>query len=175
MITYETHVNPFAHEFARVKIPDDMIKKACVWVDAMVVAKASETHWQKDHGHATKRILTGIMGEIATEIVLDQKFIDWSIGPNSAEYHNPDLAGIGSNIGVKTVEHGKFPLIFKVNYYPQIINIFRYKDKTCFVCGLATPEVLDEYQSDDLILSPALKRRGTKSGFYGFEHLRRLK
>lgn len=175
MITYDTYVNPFAHQFARVKIPDDMIVKACQWTDAMVLAKASESHWQKDHGQATKRILTGVMGEIATEIVLDQKFIDWSIGSNSAVYNSPDLAGMGSNIGVKTVEHGKFPLIFKVNYYPQIINIFRYSDKTCFVCGLASPEILDKYQSDDLILSPALKRRGTKSGFYGFEHLRRLK
>lgn len=175
MITYDTHVNPFASQFARVRIPDDMISKACKWVDEMVIAKESESHWQKDHGQATKRILTGIMGEIATEIVLDQKFIDWSIGPNSVEYHLPDLTGMGSNVGVKTVEHGKFPLIFKENYYPQIINIFRYEDKTCFVCGLATQEVLNTYQSDELILSPALRRRGTKSGFYGFEYLLKLK
>ena len=40
-----------------------------------------------------------------------------------------------------------------------------------FVCGLATSNVLNNYQDDDLILDPNLRARGTKTGFYGFEQL----
>ena len=40
-----------------------------------------------------------------------------------------------------------------------------------YICGLATVEVLNKYQSLDLILSPSLRKRGTKTGFYGFHKL----
>ena len=40
-----------------------------------------------------------------------------------------------------------------------------------FVCGLADVEVLNRCQDDELILSPNLRRRGTKTGFWGFQFL----
>lgn len=36
---------------------------------------------------------------------------------------------------------------------------------------MATSNVLNNYQDDDLILDPNLRARGTKTGFYGFEQL----
>jgi len=171
---YETHVNPFARNFVKIRIPDDLIAKACEWSDMMTQAKQSEAHWVKDGGQATKRILTGIMGELALEIYLEKKFIDWSIGDSNV-YDYPDLIGIGSRLGIKTVEYGKFPLVRKSSHYPEIINIFHYDNKSCYICGLATVEVLNTYQSDELILSPNLRRRGVKTGFYGFEHLKRIR
>ena len=77
-----------------------------------------------------------------------------------------------SGVGIKTVERDKFPIIFKDNSYPQIICIKSTKyNNLIFVCGLATSNVLNNYQDDDLILDPNLRARGTKTGFYGFEQL----
>lgn len=85
-------------------------------------------------------------------------------------YHVPDIPGY--SVGIKTVEYGKFPLIFKKNDYPQIICILDPSHYgTVLVCGLATADVLNKYQDDDLILDSKLKARGTKTGFYGLEHL----
>ena len=173
MITYDSHVRPFAHLFERVKIPHQRFTQAEQWANQMIAAKEQETHWKKDPYQAKKRLMTGVLGEIAIEILTDSSFIDWSISANSAKYHQPDLSKLGLNAGIKTVEHGKFPIIFKKNNYPQLINIFRYVDQTCFICGLASVEVLNTYQSDELILSPKLRARGTKTGFYGFEYLDR--
>ena len=63
-------------------------------------------------------------------------------------------------------------IIFKDNSYPQIICIKSTKyNNLIFVCGLATSNVLNNYQDDDLILDPNLRARGTKTSFYGFEQL----
>ena len=95
--------------------------------------------------------------------------IDWTIG-YSGLYHIPDIPGY--RVGIKTVERDKFPIIFKDNSYPQIICIKSTKyNNLIFVCGLATSNVLNNYQDDDLILDPNLRARGTKTGFYGFEQL----
>lgn len=91
----------------------------------------------------------------------------------SNDYNTADLRLLGYNVGIKTVELNKFPIIHKVAHRPELINIKRTED-TIILCGLATIDVLNNYQDDDLILSPALRRRGTKTGFYGFEHLLKI-
>jgi len=95
--------------------------------------------------------------------------VDWTVG-DSKKYHKPDLRGIGLNFGIKTVDYGLFPVIFKTSYSPEIINI-SWKNRYVYVCGLASIDVLNEYQSIDLIKDTRLRSRGTKTGFYGFEHL----
>ena len=76
-------------------------------------------------------------------------------------------------MGVKTVEMGKFPVIFKKEYQPELIVVKR-NENTVILCGLATVDVLTRYQDDSLVLSAALRRRDTKTGFYGFEHLQKI-
>jgi hypothetical protein len=86
-------------------------------------------------------------------------------------YHQPDIPGY--SVGIKTVEQGKFPIIFKKNDYPQIICIRSLKEPNLiYVCGLATKEVLNTYQDTSLILDRNLRARGTKTGFYGFQYLK---
>ena len=74
------------------------------------------------------------------------------------------------NLNTKTVEKEKFPVIFRKSYKPEII-VVKQSDRVFYICGLATVEVLNKYQSIDLILSPSLRKRGTKTGFYGFHKL----
>ena len=98
--------------------------------------------------------------------------IDWTIG-DSKKYHKPDLGGIGIKMGIKTVDYGLFPIIFKQSYSPEIINI-SWKNKYVYVCGIASVKVLNDYQSVDLIKDTRLRDKGTKTGFCGFEHLKPL-
>lgn len=156
-------------ESTRVRYDDNLENRLYAYVKRMAEAKAKESHHQRDGYNEEKRIMTGLLGELALEHVLGIEIIDWSIG-KSKDYHNPDIPGY--KIGIKTVEYGKFPIIFKKNYYPQIICVVKKDDKSVYVCGLGEVEVLNKYQDDDLILSPNLKARGTKTGFFGLDKLK---
>jgi len=167
--TYNTHVRPFSNSFARVKMTKAEIDKSFEWAYAMRDAKQDQLPWLKST-NAIKRFSNGVLGEMAVEKFLGIQFIDWTIG-ELEKYQVPDMLNLGFDVGIKTVEYGKFPIIFKDNPYAQIINIYRPLDTTCFVCGLATKDVLNTYQCEDLIIAPTLKVKGIKTGFYGFEHL----
>lgn len=166
---YETYVTNYSSNFKRVVIDPKYLEKIKELAEKIVRKKMTESHHLVDHNQEIKRFTTGLMGEAALEKLLGIKIIDWTIG-DSAGYHHPDIPGY--NVGIKTVEKNKFPVIFKENTYPQIICIRSDKyDDLVFVCGLATPDVLNRYQSDELILDYNLRKRGTKTGFWGFEHL----
>jgi hypothetical protein len=166
-ITYDTHVRAFADRFVKIKMTDAEIRKANHWVIEMQDAKLPEFFKVNDFNNAHQRIFTGVIGEMAIEKYIGKEFIDWSIG-EAVDYQKPDLSAIGLDYGVKTVLHGKFPIIYKQNTYPQIFVVYRYTDQTAFVCGTASVEVLNQYQSDDLVISPFLKAKKIKTGFYGF-------
>lgn len=156
-----------------IELSDADLQRIDAFTSAVIARKVSESHHLIDHGQEYKRFHTGMMGECAIEKLFGVSFIDWSIG-NSNTYNIADLNSLGINVGIKTVEMNKFPIIHKVAHRPELICIKR-TEKTIILCGLATVDVLTKYQDDNLILSPALRRRGTKTGFYGFEHLLPIK
>ncbi len=168
--TYDTHVRPFSDRFVRIYMTDAELKKANLWVLKMQEAKMPEFKMSKDFNHAHKRILNGVIGEMAVEKYMGKQFIDWTIG-KSVDYQKPDLSSLGLEYGVKTTEHGKFPIIYKENTYPQIFVIYRSSDQIAFLCGIASVETLNQYQSEDLILSPQLRAKNIKTGFHGFQWL----
>ncbi len=166
---YEEYVVKHADSYKSMKICDDYYQKIVEFASQVCARKLSETHHRTDNRSELKRFTTGLVGEAALEGLLGIKIIDWTIGESSF-YHHPDIPGY--NVGIKTVERNKFPIIFKKNTYPQIICIRSIQTPNAvFVCGLASTSVLNKYQSDDLIVDPYLRARGTKTGFYGFEHL----
>ena len=140
-----------------------------VFVRNLIKEKVSETHHQCDNGMEYKRFFTGIMGERAIELLFGKRFIKWEVG-DSKDYNFADLQSLGVNVGIKTVELNKFPIIHKEPTRPEIVAV-RLNEDTIIVCGLATIDVLKSYQNDDLVLSSKLRSRGTKTGFYGFGHL----
>lgn len=166
---YNDCVARFSGNFKRVLIDRDYITRIEKLARDIVSAKAIESHHQVDNGKELKRFTTGLMGEAALEKLLGINIIDWTVG-NSITYHHPDIPGY--SVGIKTVEKGKFPIVFKDNRYPQIICIRAdYRDDLVFVCGLATVDTLNSCQSDELVLDPRLLGRGTKTGFWGFNQL----
>ena len=152
-----------------ITLEPEILQKIDTFTKAVIQAKEIEAHHLIDHGQEYKRFHTGLMGECALEKLFNRSFIDWSIGVSNA-YNTADLKSLGYNVGVKTVEFGKFPIIHKKPYRPELICIKR-NENTIILCGLATIKALQQYQDDDLILSPALRARGTKTGFYGFDQL----
>ena len=169
LYNYEECVDSLAHRFGVVKLDDDFIRRLSGWVENVVARKRTEEHHSIDGNREHKRWTTGYLGECAVEKYLGESFIDWSVG-DSAAYHKPDLSGLGIECGIKTVEHGKFPLIFKNSKSPEFI-VIRKDYNTFWLCGWGEPDVLNEYQNQELILDKRLKSRGTKTAFYGFEHL----
>lgn len=170
---YEDLVTKYSHNFVPVIIPRDTMNKID-WLSIYVMSKKlDEGHHIADDEKEHKRFFTGFMGEAAVEILLGINIIEWSAG-DSANYNHPDINSLG--VGIKTVERGKFPIIFKHNDYGQIICVRSDKrDDVVFVCGLATPEVLNRYQSDTVIWDKKLRDRGVKTGFYGFSALKPIK
>jgi len=170
LITYEDYVKPFGKGFQLVKIDDATIAQIHEFTTAVIAEKKKENHHQLDNKSHYKRYYTGTLGEVALEQYLNVTgIVDWSVG-NSQVYHKPDMNRIGVNAGVKTVDYGLFPVIFKQSYSNEIIMI-RWKENYVYICGLATKTMLNTYQSVDLIKDERLRTRGTKTGFYGFEHL----
>lgn len=167
--SYDEYVTKYSDGFRRVRIDRDYLEKIYVFAEQLAEAKKSEEHHKKDNNQEIKRKITGLMGEAALEKLFGISIIDWTIG-DSETYHTPDVPGF--RVGIKTVEKGKFPIIFKENWYPQIICIRSDRfDDLIFVCGLATSETLNSCQSDDLVLDYKLRQRGTKTGFWGFSQL----
>lgn len=156
----------------RITLPASTLKQIDEFANEVIRQKERELHHAVDSGHEFKRFHTGLMGECAVEQYFNSKFVDWTIG-NSADYNHADLKAAGADVGIKTAEKYNFPVVHKSAYRPEIINI-KLTDTEILICGIATIEVLNKYQDDDLIKSEFLKQRGTKTGFYGFNHLIRV-
>jgi hypothetical protein len=157
-------------KYVRLKITNETKEKIYKFAKKIIIEK--EYIYRIDNGSELKRWITGISGELAVEKFLDIKFFDWSIG-NSNCYNLTDLNSIGLNIGVKTVEFGKFPIVHKSPTKPEIILV---KDGDyLYLLGIASIEVMKKYSDDDLILSSQLKARNVKTGFYGFEYLQQFR
>lgn len=170
---YSEEVLKYKNSFIRVEISEYDISTAKEFTKLKVERKLQEYQHKIDGDVEFKRTLTGIKGEIAIETFLGRQFIDWTIG-DSRNYDKADLLPLGLNIGIKTVEFGKFPVVHKVIKRPEIITILENWN-TILICGLASVPVLKKHQDDDLILNKKLRDKGTKTGFYGFDCLQEFK
>lgn len=169
---FENEISGIIESAPVVEIDETYYSRIIAFVEKITQVKVTEAHHRVDNLKESKRFSTGFLGEAALEKYLSVNIIDWTIG-NSNKYHVPDVPGY--NVGIKTVEFGKFPIIFKDNKYPQIICVINPKErKKVHILGLATVEILNEYQDDNLILDVNLRARGTKTGFYGLKHLEKL-
>lgn len=168
---YDEYVSKHSDKFARILLDEETISSINDLAKIISQEKLQEKHHAFDCHNELKRFTTGMLGEAAVEKLLGLRIREWKIGGDSRDYHHPDIKRY--NVGIKTVEYGKFPIIFIHNTYPQIICIkSKVYDNLIFVCGLATKEILNTYQDTELILDRNLKKRGTKTGFYGFEYLK---
>ncbi len=155
--------------YVKIVVSQHKIKILKNFVEDVINEKRKERHHKIDNFHEYKRFYTGTLGELAIEEYLGISFVDFSIG-DSSFYNKADLNKLRVNIGVKTVEYGKFPIVSKNPVRPEIINV-KYNNNTVYICGIATINTLLAYQNDDLILSSKLRARNVKTGFEGINSL----
>jgi len=168
---FEDYVKPHLDKFIKISFTDKELLPLNEFVDKIVKAKLKEKHYQVDDGSLKKRFYTGFLGEMAVSLIFEKNTVDWAIG-NSKIFNKADLSALGKNIGIKTVEWGKFPIVHKNPKRPEIINI--REGNTIYVCGVASKENMENNSTDELILSDQLRQRNVKTGFYGFEDLKFL-
>lgn len=181
---YRQYIEPFKREFIRFEFTKQELLPIIELTKKIVAEKEKELNHQIDDLNTHKRFMTGLVGELAIERLLGINFIDYEQIENKTHskfFNSPDLQKAGLNLGVKTVEYGKVPLIPAHNTYSQIICI-RDTPNSVLVCGLATKEVLNVYQDEELVLSKKLKElnekkrsennfNNIKTGFFGFHKL----
>ncbi|PMR71811.1 hypothetical protein [Billgrantia endophytica] len=181
---YKNHIEPNITRYTRIEFNKQELMPIIELTKQIVEEKEKEFNYQIDGISTHKRYMTGLIGELAVERLLGINFIDYTQEANqthSKYFNTPDLENAGINLGVKTVEYGKVPLIPFYNNYSQIICI-RDTPKSVLVCGIATNEILNTYQDEELVLSKKLRElndikrsnnniRNIKTGFYGFHKL----
>ena len=155
-----------------VTLTKEEIQRASDFAQAVVESKQKEEQYKIDGRSIQKRFFTGISSEIAVEKYLGIKFVDYSIG-GSKKYNYPDMKSAGIQGGVKSTEVFKFPLVPKINKYPQAM-VVKQDDFHYYICGIAQPNVLDRYQSDLFVLDKNILKKWNKSAFYGFAFLETL-
>ncbi len=158
-----------ADKYSLVTIERNQIDKLNEFLERLVKVKRTEFHHQVDGLSEFKRFYTGFLGELALEKFLNIKFVDWEIG-DSSKFVVSDMKKVGLKIGIKTVNYGMFPVIFKTCYYPEIICV-KMNDNEVQICGLATVNILHQYQSLEYIMDPRLRQKGSKTAFIGLDRL----
>jgi hypothetical protein len=170
--TYETCVEPSVENFVKVTLGEKILKEIDDAIQSIIENKYGEYHHQIDSHNEEKRWRTGLEGEAVVEQFLGVNFSDRTAG-KSKDYNEADLKRIGLDCGVKTTEYGKFPVVHKVPKRPEII-VLKINKTDFYMCGLAMPIYTKYYTSDNLILSPSLRAKGTKTGFWGFFRLKQF-
>lgn len=169
---YQQRVATCAENFKKVYLNPVELRQLELLAAKIVPVKSMEASHRKDGTSELKRFTNGLKGELAVSKYLKMNIVNMDVG-TSGEFDVPDIPGY--NVGIKTVEYGHFPIIPKVNTYPQIICICHpTANGVVYICGLADVETLTKYQHDDLILDPNLKMKGTKTGFWGFSQLKEV-
>lgn len=135
-----------------------------------------------DDKNIIKRETTGACVEYAFLKLygLENKF-DTEIVDHSYQKSNPDLLPLGIACDIKGSSIGNVPLVFKQSrtykcketLYAgrryRCPNIFGITDHNkIWLLGIATPEILEKYVDDNLII---ISTNSTKTGFYGVNKL----
>jgi hypothetical protein len=170
-ISYNSWVKPVQSNFERLELTKEEIELVEYTATKIADAKRIEKGYLVDSGSLTKRWTTGLGGEVVLGNYLNQQIMDQTVGP-STEYDIGDLKKIGLNIGVKSVEYGKFPLVHVNPVRPEIVLIKHPEKYKYMICGLYTPFIMKTYSSRDFVVDERV--RDTKSAFYGIPFYKRF-
>jgi hypothetical protein len=171
-ISYESWVKPVQSNFLRIDLTEEEISLVERTAEKIATKKREEKGYLYDNDGLFKRWTTGLGGEVALGKHLGLKILDDRVGPSN-EFDIGDLKRIGLDIGVKSVEYGKFPL---VHVFPKRCEIILLKHQSKFrymLCGLYTPDIMSLYSSRELVVDD--KVRESKTAFYGIPFYKSFK
>lgn len=166
-----------------VQMTQEDIDIVVEWAGRVYDWKVAHNDREGDVGERTrfiKRESSGRLGEMGLERLLGVTFCDWTVG-SEEDNSDPDLTPIGLRCGVKSssilVDNPNVPLVKIYPTYPEVIivlrpNLYHHEfGDLVSICGLATREVMMRNSDITLIRQKAIRDKGWKTGFYGFEHL----
>ena len=165
---FENYFTRNIHRAVKKSISESTLDEAKSFALLVIAEKMKEQVHKIDGTQHHKRFTTGISGELAVQALFGKQFVDMTVGSSSA-YNHGDLTPIGFNVGVKTVERGKFPLVEKNSMRPEIIVVKDNNDY--YIMGLALPAALRRYQDERLVLTNNENLKKRKGGFFGFDRL----
>lgn len=170
------------NSFTSVRVPNALYDEILGdFLPRWAKAKMKESRFKMDSGQLVERGQTGFLGEAAIEVLLDTPVLDRDgagrlLVRDSRDFYTSDLCTTGLDVGVKTVEWGKFPIIKRNVRRPQMIS-FRMDAQTFLVGGYASMKVLREHQTSVYVLNEALRNKRMNNGqiektsFWGFHQL----
>lgn len=130
-----------------------------------------------DIANSNIRTFHGALAELAVDqyngLMIGDGVFDQTVGIDSRKFHKPDFSKFGFNLGVKTAQIGNFPTYGKGELdTPQLITIVEHSESIAvYVLGITSATFLKENSDLSLILSPSLREKGTKFGFFGVDFL----
>ena len=124
-----------------------------------------EAAHKRDNKSHFKRHFTGILGEAALENYLQIPIIDYTIS-HSSNHNHADLKRHGINVGIKTIEYSKFPLVEIGAKRPEVILIKKQNEPLFWLCGVFMPDDLRKYSNTSLIWDQNIV---TKTCFYAID------
>jgi hypothetical protein len=171
-LDYNTWVIPVLSNFSRIELSQEEIDLIDHTAHQIANAKRKEKGYLRDTDSLIKRYTTGLGGEMALGKFLGVSIVDTSVGA-SEDYNIGDLNKIGLDIGVKTVEYPKFPLVHTRPERCEIILIKHRNQHVYKICGLYTPETMILHSSRELVVDE--KVRESKTAFYGIPFCKTFK
>lgn len=171
-ISYDTWVKPVQSNFCRVDLAEKEIFRVQDAAVRISNAKLKEQGYIRDNAGMIKRWTTGLGGEIALGKFLGVEIMDDTVG-HSSEYNIGDLKKICLNIGVKSVEYKKFPLVHDHPKRCEIVLIKHPEKYKYMICGLYTPQIMMTYSCRDLVVDENV--RLSKTAFYGIPFYKTFK
>lgn len=154
-----------------VSIGEKKYTKIYQHVANLEAAKMEEEAHKRDNKSHFKRHLTGILGEGAVENYLRIPVIDYTIS-HSKNHKHADLRQHGLDVGIKTIEYSKLPLIEIGAKRPEIILIKKQLEPVFWICGIYHPGVLRKYSDIGLIWDDQIEG---KTCFYAMDKGRQFK
>lgn len=178
---------PVIHEvLCKVEVPQVLHDEILLdFIPRWKEEKMKEPRFKMDGDQMVKRALTGFMGEAAIEALLGIPVLDRDdngrlIVRDSRSFKTADLCKAGFNVGVKTVEWGKFPTIKRNVRRPQLVG-FKLDDRTFLVGGFASMKTMRMFQSSSYVINENLRNKRThdgqieKTAFWGFHKLLKIR
>lgn len=156
MVNYNDEVKPLEKEFVKVSLSSEKMKEINKFSSRIAVKS-------KDGG-----CICSMMGTAAVEEVLKMPISNIMMDNSHEKLMKPLV--LKHNIGIKCAKIGQFPVVFKNTDSAQIICLADAEEGCVYVCGVATPEIINKY-SDDSLLPDIVRVRNVKTMFYGFSHL----
>jgi len=168
---YEQLVKPYLKNGIEILLTPSQLQEINCVASNMGRAKLREVHHLKDAQAEQKRWATGLSGEMAVESYVGVPFVDLRIG-DSQNFNCADLASVGVDLGIKTVEYGKFPVVHTRPLRPEVI-VVKMEPQRLILMGVASLSLLRDPTacSAEYKIHPGLAANPHKTCFIAFDRL----